>query len=321
MTIQIKHHSVKMEVNLPKRSNNKLISIIVSYFNGSSHLLSLEKPTIRSYARTAELFHEFIIDLGYLDMPLRDVPESVFNVFAKWCAERRKIIRGNGEGARARAVSIMSLIQKALDEKLDNGWGNLDKVNFQRLKRAFNIQKRPAEKRPPLIGLAGPNCLYSDKQLFQSLRYVCAWIILEEKRQKSKVLEFNGINNILRRIAAKHTQQELMTMQSFSHFNEILKGRTKHYSHQDSVHLLKKLAEKVNEVEDIYVKESLLRAMSLLQFKTLSANKVQDLSQRMEFHIETYKHVNFQKSLGATKGNRVTPQFKRFTPMTYCIYL
>jgi len=150
--------------------------------------------------------------------------------------------------------------------------------------------------------------------LFQSLRYVCAWIILEERRQKNRVLEFSGINEILSDIIAKHPPQELMTMQSFSHFNEILKGRTKHSCHSDSVLLFKELAEKVNEVEDIYVKESLLRAMSLLQFKTLSACKVQDISQRMEFYIDTYKHVSFNESLGTTKGNRITPQFKRFTP-------
>ena len=314
MTIKIRHHSVEMEVNLPNRSNNKLISIIIRYFQGSSHLLSLSPESVKKYVTTVELFHEFIIDFGYLDMALRDIPASIFNTFSKWCAERRTIIRGNGEGARARSITIMGLIQKALEEKLDSEWSRLEKVQFQKLKESFNIQKRPSEKRPPLIGLAGSSCIYSDKQLFQSLRYVCAWIILEEKRQKNRVLEFNGVKDILRRIVAKHTPQELLTMQSFSHFNEILKGRIKHPSHLESVYLLKELVEKVNEIEDIYVKESLLRSMSLLQFNTLSGDKIQDLSRRMEFYIDTYKHVSFNESLGTKKGNRVTPQFKRFTP-------
>lgn len=314
MTIYINHPTIDIEVNIPSNSHNKLIQILVEYFENSSSLRSQSKQTLKRKVTTVEWFYAFFIDIGYLELPLRDLPDSIFNVFANWCAERRTLIRGNGNGPRTRAVNLMGMVSTALEEQYGESWDFLDKVNFRRIKNNFNIQSRPSDKRQALKGLAGEECPYTDKQLFLSLRYVCAWLILEESRQKKVVLESDSIKALLSNLTLKHSPDELMTMHSFSHFNEIIKNAPRHPSHKESVSQLIKLANLINEVDDIYVKESFLRAMSSIQFKTLSESKIQKLSNRMVFHSKSYNHVYYEHSVGPEKGNRISPQFKRFTP-------
>lgn len=262
------------------------------------------------------MFQEFLDDTGYIGKSIRDLPDMLFNIFAKWCAERRTFIRGNGEGARSRAVSLIGILNIALDEHYQSlGWSNLEVAKLRRMKNTFNIQRRPSLKRPPLSGLAGKDCPFSDKQLFQSLRYVNAWLIIEENRQKDIVLSSPNVIIVLDRIRKNHSPDELMTMRSFTHFSEFIKRKPSHPCHLTSIDDLIELAQNVKEVSDELVKESCLRAMSLLQTKSLSKNMILDLSNRISFANKSYCPFLIDSALGHhVKGNRVTAQYKRFTP-------
>jgi hypothetical protein len=316
MPFKIKHPSFEVIVDIPANPSNQLMKLIICYLEKSNDFANYVEDTLSVKATTVRMFYEFLEDTGNLNKSIMDLPNMLFNVFAKWCGERRTIIRGNGEGARNRALNIMQIINKALGEFSNVlGWSNLERAKTQRLNDSFNIQKRPSKKRAPLSGLAGKDCPYSDKQLFQSLRYVNAWLIIEESRQRELVLASSSVCSILEKIRNSHTPDELMTMRSFSHFSEFIKRSPKHPSHLTCIDDLVQLAQSVNEVSDIYVKEGFIRSMSLLQSKTLSKAKVIDLSNRIIFNKNSYYPFSFDIEKPTNlKGNRVSAQFKRFTP-------
>ncbi|WP_413284043.1 hypothetical protein [Vibrio sp. MA40-2] len=313
MTVNVNHPSAELTVNIPNDSQNTLIKLIQDYFEKSRHIRGLSPDTVSTIITTAEYFYGFLVDSGILLLKFSDIPSSMLNQFAKWCSERRTIIRGNGMGARDRSLKIIAVLNKNIEERLTQSITQYDKATIKRLTKNFTIQKRAPKKRPPMSQIFGQHCPFNDKQFLNSIRYVSAWLILEDLRQKETVLKSTGIKKILKKLQSKNTVQEIMTMFNFSHFAEI-KRVYQHESHLSALPLLEELANEVKEVEDIYVKESFFRSISSLQQKTLSKQQIIDFSQRSHFHSKSYDQQFLDKKLGQVAGNRISLQFKRFTP-------